>query len=227
MALARCKRRNSERCMPDSNAPPPSGAGSTAERHRRPLRIVRQGRLGDGRARGATRDGPPGAERGAAAPDPGGPTAPAPVPVGNEVTDLRLAPNEVAASRATSPSISPSAALVPRPTLPEDRIPDHSVIVGIMGGGARSGSWIPAKNNWAMGLMGGCELDFRDAQLGSGVSSHYRPPTHPDAPILKVTGLAIMGGAGVTVRYPGETVRDARLRLRSERKARKLPEKGK
>ncbi|MCH2461897.1 MAG: DUF1707 domain-containing protein [Gemmatimonadetes bacterium] len=92
---------------------------------------------------------------------------PAPVPVGNEVTDPRLAPNEVAASRANSPSISPSADLVPRPTLPEDRIPDHSVIVGIM------------------------------------------------------------GGAGVTVRYLGEASRDARLRLRSERKARKLLERGK
>lgn len=87
--------------------------------------------------------------------------------MGKEVTDPRLAPNEVAASRANSPSISPSADLVPRPTLPEDRIPDHSVIVGIM------------------------------------------------------------GGAGVTVRYPGETARDARLRLRSERKARKLLERGK
>ena len=92
---------------------------------------------------------------------------PAPAPVGNEVTDPRLAPNEVAASRANSPSISPSAALVPRPTLPEDRIPDHSVIVGIM------------------------------------------------------------GGAGVTVRHLGEASRDARLRLRSERKARKLLERGK
>ncbi len=172
------------------------------------------------------------------------------------------AKREAAAGTAMGGPASPSSDLAPRPTLPDDRISDHSVIVGIMGGGARSGSWIPAKNNWAMGLMGGCELDFRDAQLGSGVtevrvlavmggveilaspdvhvecsgigimggfgvSSHYRPPTHPDAPILKVTGLAIMGGAGVTVRYPGETARDARLRLKSERKARKLLERGK
>jgi hypothetical protein len=148
-----------------------------------------------------------------------------------------------------------------RPTLPDDRIRDHSVIVGIMGGGERSGSWIPARNNWAVGVMGGCELDFRDAQLGSGVtevrvlammggveilappdvhvecsgigimggfgvSTHYRPPAHPDAPILRVTGVAIMGGAGVTVRYPGETARDARVRLKAEQKARKLLARG-
>ena len=148
-----------------------------------------------------------------------------------------------------------------RPTLPEHRIPDNSVIVGIMGGGSRRGTWIPARNNWAAGLMGGCELDFRDAQLGPGVtevralalmggieiiappdvqvessgigimggfdvSSHYRPPTDPDAPIIRVTGLAIMGGATVKVRYPGETARDARHRLKAERKARKLLAKG-
>ena len=39
--------------------------------------------------------------------------------------------------------------------------------------------------------------------------------------------VGIMGGAGVTVRYLGEASRDARLRLRSERKARKLLERGK
>ena len=190
---------------------------------------------------------------------------PAPVPVRREVT----APRAVGAPRAvTAPGAvgAPRAVAAPhevaaRPTLPDDRIPDQSVIVGIMGAGARSGSWIPARNNWAVGVMGGCQLDFRDAQLGSGVTevrvlammggveilappdvqiecsgigimggfgvdTHYRPPTHPDAPILRVTGLAIMGGAGVTVRYPGETARDARNRLKAEQKARKLLQRG-
>ncbi len=166
-----------------------------------------------------------------------------------------------AVSRVTPPPTSLSPDLPQRPTLPDGRIRDHSVIVGIMGGGERSGSWIPARNNWAVGVMGGCELDFRDAQLGSGVtevrvlaimggveilappdvhvecsgigimggfgiSTHYRPPAHPDAPILRVTGVAIMGGAGVTVRYPGETARDARVRLKAEQKARKLLARG-
>ncbi len=43
----------------------------------------------------------------------------------------------------------------------------------------------------------------------------------PDAPILKINGLAIMGGADVTVREPGETAREAKRRKRLERKARK------
>ncbi len=41
----------------------------------------------------------------------------------------------------------------------------------------------------------------------------------PEAPVIRVTGVAIMGGVEVRVRYPGETARDARLRLKAERKA--------
>ena len=110
--------------------------------------------------------------------------------------------------------------------------------------------------------MGRCELDFRGAQLGAGVtevrvlafmgaveiigppdvqvessgvgimgrfgiSNRYRPPTYPDAPVLRVTGLAFMGGAGVTVRHPGAaTPRDARLLMKVEQKARKPLGKG-
>ena len=115
-----------------------------------------------------------------------------------------------------------------------------------------------------MGVMGRCELDFREAQLGAGVtevrvlafmggvkiiappdvqvessgvgiigrfgiSNRYRPPAYPDAPVLRVTGLAFMGGASVTVRRSGETERGARHRWHSskaEQKARKPLEKG-
>ena len=125
------------------------------------------------------------------------------------LADLPAPPVPVKGEGAAS---SPSTDLAPRPTLPDDRIPDHSMIVGIMGGGGRSGTWIPARNNWAVGVMGGCELDFRDAQPGAGVT--------------EVRVLAFMGAAGVSVRNPGETARDARHRLKAEQKARKLLEKG-
>ncbi len=189
------------------------------------------------------------------------PSAPVPAPIQASVSAPVPAQRQRAASTDTLHPSSPSSDLAARPTIPEDRIPDNSVIVGIMGGGSRRGNWIPARNNWAVGLMGGCELDFRDAQLGPGVtevrvlavmggieiiappdvqvessgvgimggfdvSSHYRPPSHPNAPVIRVTGLAIMGGAGVSVRYPGETARDARHRLKAEQKARKLLAKG-
>ena len=176
------------------------------------------------------------------------------------LADLPIPPVAVKLEGAAS---SPSSDLAPRSTLPDDRIPDHSVIVGIMGAGARSGAWIPAENNWALGVMGRCKLDFREAQLGAGVtevrvlalmggveivappdvqvessgvgiigrfgiSNRYRPPTYPDAPVLRVTGLAFMGGASVTVRRPGETERARHRwhRSKAEQKARKPLEKG-
>lgn len=45
--------------------------------------------------------------------------------------------------------------------------------------------------------------------------------TDPNAPLLRIHGLAVMGGVDVTVRYPGETNREARRRRRSERKENK------
>jgi hypothetical protein len=163
---------------------------------------------------------------------------------------------------ATVPHSQPSLGLAPRPTLPPERIPGHSVVVGIMGGGRRAGAWVPARHNWVVGVMGGSGLDFREAHLGPGVTEVrvlgimggvkvLVPPdvrvecsgigimggfdvqqtatstTDPEAPIIRVTGVAIMGGAKITVLYPGETARDARLRLKAKRKALRLIAKGK
>ena len=43
----------------------------------------------------------------------------------------------------------------------------------------------------------------------------------PDAPILRVRGLALLGGVEVTTRFPGETNREAKRRRRFERKEKK------
>jgi hypothetical protein len=68
---------------------------------------------------------------------------------------------------------------------------------------------------------------------GSGILGGFdvksKTPTteDPDAPLLRVSGLAVMGGISVSVRHPGESAREARRRVRRERKARKrLPERG-
>ncbi len=153
-------------------------------------------------------------------------------------------------------------AAVPLRTLPADRIPDRSVVVGIMSEGQRSGAWIPAWDNRVVAVMGSCVLDFRDAQLGPGVTEiwvlaimgnveiivppdlqvdcsgigimgafeHQHPATSstdPEAPVIRVTGVAIMGAAEVLVRLPGETAREARLRLKAKRKALRRIAKGK
>ncbi|MGH7502540.1 MAG: DUF1707 SHOCT-like domain-containing protein [Longimicrobiales bacterium] len=56
-------------------------------------------------------------------------------------------------------------------------------------------------------IMGGFEH-------GSGSNAQ----ADPDAPVIKVSGMALMGGVEIIYRLPGETAKDARVRLRQERK---------
>jgi hypothetical protein len=44
---------------------------------------------------------------------------------------------------------------------------------------------------------------------------------------VRVTGLALMGGVDVMVRYPGESARDAKRRNREERKRLQQESRGK
>ena len=48
----------------------------------------------------------------------------------------------------------------------------------------------------------------------------------PDAPILRLKGLAIMGGVDVSIRYPGESNRDAKRRLKELMRAQKRIRRG-
>ncbi len=66
-----------------------------------------------------------------------------------------------------------------------------------------------------LALLGGFDHEADEAQ---------RPDL--SAPTLRITGLAVMGGVDVQVRYPGETARDARRRRRQERKEHKRLRRG-
>ncbi|HET7276362.1 MAG TPA: DUF1707 domain-containing protein [Longimicrobiaceae bacterium] len=58
---------------------------------------------------------------------------------------------------------------------------------------------------------------------GWGHSQHDAPERRdPNAPILRIGGLAIMGGVDITERQRGETAKDARIRRREERKQKRL-----
>jgi hypothetical protein len=142
-----------------------------------------------------------------------------------------------------------------------DLVRDNQIVLGFWGGPSRKGDWIPARHVWSVAVMGGVQLDFREARMGPGVtevsvlalwggveiivppdlqvefngigimggfecSEEVRRVYDPDAPILKINGLAIMGGAEVTVREPGETARDAKRRRRLERKERRRLRRG-
>lgn len=56
-------------------------------------------------------------------------------------------------------------------------------------------------------LMGG----FEDVLMGAGVAG-------PDAPTLRISGMALMGGVEVSVRQPGESRTQSERRLKAERK---------
>jgi hypothetical protein len=105
----------------------------------------------------------------------------------------------------------------------------------VMGGVVRRGAWAVPQRVSAIAIMGGVELDLRDAQLSPGVTEIqafalmggvvvyvppnvrlevdgsailggfedqvYTPPVpDPAAPIVRVTGLAIMGGVEASVK---------------------------
>ena len=130
---------------------------------------------------------------------------------------------------------------------------ERSFVVACLGGSSRRGHWTPARRNYAVAVMGGAELDFREAVFGPGVTEVQVyalwggvdiivPPGinvesrgiallggfdhaadspssgNPSQPTLRITGLALMAGVDVSVRYPGESARDARRRRRADRR---------
>lgn len=121
-----------------------------------------------------------------------------------------------------------------QPADPRDETGDDTGFVfACMGGSIRKGPWEPPEKLYALSLMGGIQLDFRDAALLEGTSevrvlavmggvnivvpddvdvevngiglmggfehvSHHGPGE--DRPLLRIKGLALMGGVTVRVK---------------------------
>lgn len=84
--------------------------------------------------------------------------------------------------------------------VPSEDVRDHSLMIAVCGGTSRKGRWVPARKNTAIGIMGGVELDFRDAMLGPGVTEVYVFACMggveiivPPEMAVEVDGMAIMG----------------------------------
>jgi hypothetical protein len=84
---------------------------------------------------------------------------------------------------------------------------------------------------YVLAIMGGVEIivppGLQVESNGIGVMGGFdhghgatRNPD-PNAPILRITGVAIMGGVEIKEREPGETEKDHRIRRRLERRERK------
>ena len=130
---------------------------------------------------------------------------------------------------------------LPARLAPPAVVPERGIVMAFMGGVARKGSWMVPRHFKVVAVMGGAEIDLRDARFAPGVTEIEVmalmggveitvPPgvrvetmgtalmggfeatagdihaTDPSAPILRVSGMAVMGGVEVRVRRPGKKV---------------------
>lgn len=167
-------------------------------------------------------------------------------------TDL---PASAAAATPVAPAPAPTAALVPAESVPQaDRIvaimggatrkgpwtpPRTLSVTTIMGGAvldfreARLAAGVTEVR--VTSIMGGLQVivppglavEVGGTAIMGGFDHVERAPAEPDPtrPVLRIHGLAIMGGVQVETRMPGEGERDARRRRRHERRARRLAAK--
>lgn len=114
------------------------------------------------------------------------------------LTDLPVPVKSGAPAGATSPGSTVPAPR--RPAVPVQQ-KDHQTLVAIMGGVERRGVWTPARNSLVLAVMGGTQLDFREALLEPGVTDisvfammgGVEIIVPPELPV-DVGGVAIMGG---------------------------------
>ncbi len=138
-------------------------------------------------------------------------------------------------------------------TAPVAEVRDKQVVVAVMGAATRKGSWVPPRQLHVFAIMGGAELDFREARFGpgivevtvfalmGGVEITVPPgvrvevegigimgafdeqrlaagPPDPGAPVIRVGGVALMGGVEIHTRLPGESRSEAKKRVRLEKR---------
>jgi hypothetical protein len=160
------------------------------------------------------------------------------------IVDLPALSTGDATQNASAPALVPSS-----------EVPARGGIFAVMGGQERTGSWIVPRQLKVVVVMGGAEIDLREARFGPGVTdievfvlmggvTIIVPPgvrveslgaafmggfelkagdataLSPINPVLRLGGLAIMGGVETETRYPGETAKEAKRRRRRARSER-------
>lgn len=104
-------------------------------------------------------------------------------------------------------------ALVPLPahtkTAPPSRVREKQTLVAVMGGTSRKGTWTPARKLDLFTIMGGAEIDFRDAVFAEGVTEvrifAVMGGAHiivPPSLAVEMEGIAVMGGFDTSERAP-------------------------
>jgi hypothetical protein len=158
------------------------------------------------------------------------------------LSDLKEIEGAAAPAQAVVPHVVTELAVAPASQ-------ERETLYAIFGGIDRRGSWTVPRRMKVVAMMGGAQLDLREARFppgvidievkavmgginivvppGLAVQMHgsaifggfqdvNRAPANPDpdAPLLRVHGLTMMGGVNIEMRLPGESERGARRRER-------------
>jgi hypothetical protein len=92
------------------------------------------------------------------------------------------------------------ASTMPTTVLPDTPRKERRWIVAIMGGEQRKGRWRPSRRTNAIAVMGGVDIDLREAELADGAEILAIPVmgavtvTVPDGVSVEMSGFALMGG---------------------------------
>jgi len=154
------------------------------------------------------------------------PPVSAPVPVDpTRVDTTRTTPN-----RATMVAIMGGAERKGNWTPPR-----HLRVLTVMGGAGldfRDATFATHEIEvWVCSVMGGVEIIVPPgvhvesdgiAIMGGFGTEEPGLPADPDAPLIRIRGLVMMGAVEIKERLPGETDREARKRLKAVRKAKRL-----
>ena len=110
--------------------------------------------------------------------------------------------------------------------------PKHMTVLAMMGGAGldfREAVFAHREISVTIfSIMGGAEILVPPgvrvesngiAILGGFESAQHTHATDPDAPVIRINGLSIMGGVEIQERLPHESSREARKRLKAARKA--------
>jgi hypothetical protein len=87
---------------------------------------------------------------------------------------------------------SPSTAIDgPKASVPASRVKEKGMMVAALGGVERKGRWIPARQNYAVSVMGGVCLDFREALLPPGETEVFVFTAMGGVEIIVPPGLGV------------------------------------
>jgi Domain of unknown function (DUF1707)/Cell wall-active antibiotics response 4TMS YvqF len=113
-----------------------------------------------------------------------------------ERADAARTRGDLDALTADLPAPAPGGA----PSLPDAPYKERRWVVAIMGGEERKGRWRPTRRTNAIAVMGGVDIDLREAELADGAEILAVPVmgavtvTVPEGVSVEMSGFALMGG---------------------------------